>query len=804
MQKEIKFIVNKDGLCLCGGSRRPQLAGVQGDDRICTIKYDLSAVYTENAKYFVEIVTGNNEPLQFAEDSEIVSLDTESETLAILVDNVITQDGGTCEINIVEEVLDSESYTASEGNTYTSYIYFEPKAKEIIKKKKTLYGIVAEILDKVKMFTQRVLRIEAKTEGFEARINKNENDILSHSRKLDIHTTTLESHATMLSEYGTQIGENLGSIANLNSEVKNINTDITILKTKADTKADKNQMFALPILSAHFVLGSIIEDLLTSDYYIEVLAQNCGPWCAKYAEESSGNTHTIEANAGAQIQPTVTVNESVYQLKEIYYEDATVLPQDEYYIIGIPLDLSREDDLLLATKVSAIALSNSASHSDYIANRLNLKQDKVNGKGLSTNDYTTAEKNKLKGVATGATKNIVDTMVSSTSKNALENKEIYNNLITLRNALALANIAIIGIGLNNDADIGSVADENTTAVTFANSVQTLANTLSGYKKINKIEIPKSIYEIGSNYFEDTAYYNNESNWGSNCELYIGDCFIAARRKIYDEAGDYTEYEPEEMRNVAIKNGTRLIANMAFAETSGVANVTIPKSVENLGRYTFQNSLVQSVTIADNTKATEIGEGFFSSCSAAEITIGSGITDIASFAFDNCSSIETLSLPDSIERIGMYAFNGCNIYNITALPANLKVIAEQGIDGIKLSGDIVLPSDLESIGSYAFGGEPTSFKLPKSLLYIDLEAFTGVNSTVTNIYLEDDFNTDLNIRALYNVGAECIVNMLAKLKDNSSNPHAHIVIINSNVMAELTDEQKQIATDKGWDLAEEMF
>ncbi len=34
--------------------------------------------------------------------------------------------------------------------------------------------------------------------------------------------------------------------------------------------------------------------------------------------------------------------------------------------------------------------------------RLNNKVDKVTGKGLSTNDYTTTEKNKLAGIASGA------------------------------------------------------------------------------------------------------------------------------------------------------------------------------------------------------------------------------------------------------------------------------------------------------------------------------------------------------------------------------------------------------------------
>ena len=39
-------------------------------------------------------------------------------------------------------------------------------------------------------------------------------------------------------------------------------------------------------------------------------------------------------------------------------------------------------------------------------NLFNNKVDKVTGKGYSTNDYTTAEKNKLAGIASGAEVNV--------------------------------------------------------------------------------------------------------------------------------------------------------------------------------------------------------------------------------------------------------------------------------------------------------------------------------------------------------------------------------------------------------------
>lgn len=46
------------------------------------------------------------------------------------------------------------------------------------------------------------------------------------------------------------------------------------------------------------------------------------------------------------------------------------------------------------------------------------KVDKVSGKGLSSNDYTDTEKEKLQGIEAGATKNIIDQTFSETSQNA--------------------------------------------------------------------------------------------------------------------------------------------------------------------------------------------------------------------------------------------------------------------------------------------------------------------------------------------------------------------------------------------------
>lgn len=55
---------------------------------------------------------------------------------------------------------------------------------------------------------------------------------------------------------------------------------------------------------------------------------------------------------------------------------------------------------------------------------LNNKVDKEAGKGLSTNDYTTAEKDKLAGIEAQANKTVVDAALNDASENPVQNKAI--------------------------------------------------------------------------------------------------------------------------------------------------------------------------------------------------------------------------------------------------------------------------------------------------------------------------------------------------------------------------------------------
>ena len=82
--------------------------------------------------------------------------------------------------------------------------------------------------------------------------------------------------------------------------------------------------------------------------------------------------------------------------------DAALASAKSYTDTKVAAMVSSAPETLDTLNELAAALGNDPNFATTVSNQIGNKVDKVTGKGLSTNDYTTAEKNKLAGIATGA------------------------------------------------------------------------------------------------------------------------------------------------------------------------------------------------------------------------------------------------------------------------------------------------------------------------------------------------------------------------------------------------------------------
>ena len=97
------------------------------------------------------------------------------------------------------------------------------------------------------------------------------------------------------------------------------------------------------------------------------------------------------------------------------------LPTNTYVDEKIAALVNGSPEALDTLNELAAALGSDPNFATTIATQMGSKVDKVEGKGLSTNDYTTEEKTKLAGIAEGANKTtIVNNLTTTAAGSALD------------------------------------------------------------------------------------------------------------------------------------------------------------------------------------------------------------------------------------------------------------------------------------------------------------------------------------------------------------------------------------------------
>lgn len=157
---------------------------------------------------------------------------------------------------------------------------------------------------------------------------------------------------------------------------------------------------------------------------------------------------------------------------------------------------------------------------------------------------------------------------------------------------------------------------------------------------------------------------------------------------------------------------------------------------------------------DGKIVTEIGGGAFKGCtSLASVTIPNSVTMIDEAAFSDCTSLTNVIIPDSVTVIGYIAFSGCaNLTNVT-IPGSANSVSCYAFSGCEKLTDI----NVTGSGKYrSFGGMlcemcdvglflticPESISgdvvVPDGINAFDCESFLGKG--ITSITIPDSVNS----------------------------------------------------------------
>jgi hypothetical protein len=208
-----------------------------------------------------------------------------------------------------------------------------------------------------------------------------------------------------------------------------------------------------------------------------------------------------------------------------------------------------------------------------------------------------------------------------------------------------------------------------TSVTIPNGVASIgARAFSTCSSLANVTIGNGVTNIGANAFSECSSLTNIAVNATNAD------YASMDGVLFDKTITTLIQYPSGLRagNYAITNSVAKIGDSAFTGSLLTA-ITIPNSVTNIGSFAFQDcSRLTNITVAaDNPSYASASGVMFNKgmtlliqCPAGvtgSYVIPNSVTCIGSFAFEYCSGLTSVTIPNNVTNIGTSAFAICGLH-----------------------------------------------------------------------------------------------------------------------------------------------